>query len=1054
MKKIVLILNSFFVFNLFISAQNAWIPKSPMNDNGRYTAVCFVINNKAYVGLGQAPGGTYLKDFWEYDPLVDTWTKKADYPGTGSYAASAFVINNKGYVCLGAANPTTNANDLWEYSPGSNIWVRKSDFPGTARYGASSFVIGDTAFVGTGSYGDPNAYMFDMWMYIPATDSWTRISDFPGGKRLHATAFTIGSYGYLGTGLFNNKSATSDFWKYNKSNDTWTPIPNLPGMPRMGVTSFVANNRAFVGTGYDFTRNYNDFYEYNSVLNSWDSLIKAPDELLGRRSPISFAIDNIGYLGTGLSVKGQLSDLWSFTTVNDVISDSILVRCNGNSPLTLNAWNTYITNYRWSTGDTVAAIQVTDEGLYKVTVTTNAGYELSDSVKVIVNNPVVYLGIDRMLCNSDSLVLDAGEQFTKFLWSTPNSVNTNRIVIASTTGIYSVEATNKYGCKARDTIKLSFIEKPRLDLTKLDTLYCGVKSAELVLSADKGNYTLQRVDNGEIFTGLNAIVPEFGSYSFRFTATDSLGCFRDTTFRVGFHPIPLVDLTVDSIKCYHYNLDVEYIGDAQIDASHFTWVFGGDTIADGIGLDKETIALGINRTKRDLSLKVTWNGCSNADTVKNIKVIPNLDLYIADSIVCMQQSAEFTAVNTESVIYDWDFGDGVTERSDNHVFHNYNNPGYYNVGLKVTTDKGCYNNVLIDSMVHIAPIPTAGFSLDPQKCLSLGDHEISYLGTGDQLDTYNWDLSAFDPDEIVTNPGITQGPFVFDLKNKPKATVKLSVVSKYGCKSDTAGITLKRIPDFSMKVYNNKGCIPLETGFEGIINDPVDQLFFTWDYGDGTTGNGGYTTHFYHDPDQKYNITLTALSALTKCSDITKSDSLVFAYPKPKADFTVDNSIVYNDKPDVQFLNQSSGANNYTWDFGDGATSIEENPLHKYRSVGYHKALLQVYNEYLCTDTVSRQVLVAFAKIFPPNAFSPNAPNPVDREFRLGQEAIKQEGYHLIIFSRWGDIVFEIKNEIKGWNGRMLNGNYAPVGNYVWILDFIDFLGRPHRQTGTVTLIL
>lgn len=104
-------------------------------------------------------------------------------------------------------------------------------------------------------------------------------------------------------------------------------------------------------------------------------------------------------------------------------------------------------------------------------------------------------------------------------------------------------------------------------------------------------------------------------------------------------------------------------------------------------------------------------------------------------------------------------------------------------------------------------------------------------------------------------------------------------------------------------------------------------------------------------------------------------------------------------------------------------------------------------------DTISHQVLVAFAKIFTPNAFSPNAPNPVDREFKLGQEAVKEEGYHLIILSRWNDIVFETKNEIKGWNGRMKNGNYAPAGNYVWILDFIDFLGRPHRQTGTVTIV-
>ena len=153
-----------------------------------------------------------------------------------------------------------------------------------------------------------------------------------------------------------------------------------------------------------------------------------------------------------------------------------------------------------------------------------------------------------------------------------------------------------------------------------------------------------------------------------------------------------------------------------------------------------------------------------------------------------------------------------------------------------------------------------------------------------------------------------------------------------------------------------------------------------------------YTSHFYNIADKKYDITLTVMSALTKCSDTLKIDTLIHVYPKPTAGFSVDHSIVYNDKPDVVFDNQSVGSTNYIWNFGDGTTSIEENPLHKYQSIGHHNTLLQALNEYNCSDTISYDVLVAVARIFPPNAFSPNAPNPVDREFRLGQEAIRKRG--------------------------------------------------------------
>jgi gliding motility-associated-like protein len=153
------------------------------------------------------------------------------------------------------------------------------------------------------------------------------------------------------------------------------------------------------------------------------------------------------------------------------------------------------------------------------------------------------------------------------------------------------------------------------------------------------------------------------------------------------------------------------------------------------------------------------------------------------------------------------------------------------------------------------------------------------------------------------------------------------------------------------------------------------------------------------------------------------------------------------------FENQSREAESFLWDFGEGSTSTDVNPSHKYKSHGYHKVLLEAFNDFECSDTISHQVLVALSQIFPPNAFSPNAPNEVDREFKLAQEAIREEGYHLVIFSRWDDIVFEIKNEVKGWDGRMKNGEYAPAGSYVWKLDFVDFLGRSHHQTGSVTLI-
>jgi len=412
------------------------------------------------------------------------------------------------------------------------------------------------------------------------------------------------------------------------------------------------------------------------------------------------------------------------------------------------------------------------------------------------------------------------------------------------------------------------------------------------------------------------------------------------------------------------------------------------------------------------------------------------------------------ANNTETVTYDWDFGDGNRlSGSTAAPDHTYQNDGFYPVKLKVTTNKGCTNEVLIENMVYVAPIPTVGFTPLSAECLEKENHTIFYKGTADQLDTYIWNLSEFDADEVIQNPNTTQGPLIFNLKNKPQSNIGIKVISKYGCKSEEAKILVKRKPDFTMNSSSVAGCTPLDILFTGKTGDPVDQVNYTWDFGDGAKGSGNPVNQVYNEPNQKYDIVLTAFSTTTGCSESLISKELIHTNPNPKAGFSMDNHIVYNDKPTVNFLNSSTGADLYAWDFGDGSTSDQKDVSHFFAVTGYRTVLLEVSNEFQCTDTVSQKLLVAFDRIFPPNAFSPNAPNEIDREFKLGSIGIATEGYHFTIISRWNDIVFEAREEIKGWNGQMQNGSPAPAGNYVWILDFNDFLGRRHRQTGTVTLV-
>ncbi|HWS01045.1 MAG TPA: PKD domain-containing protein, partial [Prolixibacteraceae bacterium] len=535
--------------------------------------------------------------------------------------------------------------------------------------------------------------------------------------------------------------------------------------------------------------------------------------------------------------------------------------------------------------------------------------------------------------------------------------------------------------------------------------------------------------------------------------TDPYGCISDTALMLRFYKIPVVNLTIDETVCYGYNLQATYIGDANPPVSRFTWIFGGDTISNNLGQSTEQIPLGVNQAKRDLVLKVTEDGCTGSNSLKDIHVIPDLKLSVKDSLQCQPETFEFSATNTETVVqYDWDWGDGTVGTGKNAV-HKYTGEGHYDVSLEVTTDKGCMNSATIEKMVYVAPVPTAGFSITPEMCLNPGKDTLYYSGSANDMDTYYWDLSGFDPEEIIRSPDTTAGPFVFELINKPKTKLSLYVISQYNCKSTTASLEVKRKPIFSFTSSLREGCAPLPLNFNGKPDDPVDQLSFDWDFGDGGNASGSEVDHVYTVPDSKNDVTLSAVSSVTGCSDTLLNAGYITVHPNPAAGFSMDHEIVYNDAPQVSFFDQSVDAVNYFWDFGDRLHSREKDPVHSYAVVGRRKVIQTVYNQFDCQDTTSKVVLVAFSKIFAPNAFSPNASNEIDRVFLLSSEGIKKEGYHLTIFSRWNDIVFECRDEVKAWDGKMSNGNYAPVGNYIWMLECFDFLGRPHRQSGSLTLV-
>lgn len=106
-----------------------WTQKTNFPE-ARYAACAFAINSYGYVGTGNDSLGNAKKDFWEYDPSSNGWIQKGNFGGSVRNGAVGFCIGTKGYLGTGYNNGSY-LNDFWEYEPVGDFGCSNKTFPET-----------------------------------------------------------------------------------------------------------------------------------------------------------------------------------------------------------------------------------------------------------------------------------------------------------------------------------------------------------------------------------------------------------------------------------------------------------------------------------------------------------------------------------------------------------------------------------------------------------------------------------------------------------------------------------------------------------------------------------------------------------------------------------------------------------------------------------------------------------------------------------------------------------------------------------------------------------
>ena len=424
---------------------------------------------------------------------------------------------------------------------------------------------------------------------------------------------------------------------------------------------------------------------------------------------------------------------------------------------------------------------------------------------------------------------------------------------------------------------------------------------------------------------------------------------------------------------------------------------------------------------------------------------------VIDTIGCVPLTIRFTDTLAKGKMYIWNYGDGspddITFAPNNSVLHTYNGVGSYRLRL-----------ISIDSA-------TCNIADTAYTLVKVGDNEINADFSFFKLDSCNSLRYQFINQTTAVLPAYTSQSFLWDFgdgsakirtgfvpiihtfPSTGSYIITLIVDDTTFCNAPDTAIKTLRISPNVKAIFStpSRGCVPYNAAFKNLSLGGTDWV---WEFGDGQFSTDFEPVHPY-TATGTYNVRLIAIDTSTCNKRDTSGYFTITVFPIPTARFTwspnppVENTI-------TRFLNQSSGANRYVWDFGDGESSTAFEPAHQYNATGTFKATLYAYNVANCVDSLTQDVPIVILPLLDvPNAFTPG---------RFGKNGtVKVEGFGIgglnwKIFNRWGQVVFASADKNQGWDG-MFKGKPQDAGVFVWIVEGVDYLDKKITQKGTVTLI-
>jgi len=527
-------------------------------------------------------------------------------------------------------------------------------------------------------------------------------------------------------------------------------------------------------------------------------------------------------------------------------------------------WNTGLSpsaySFEWKDVSTDSFFNIASEGEYNVRIVDTFECITTDTAQVQIDSFAtnIELSPDTSLCSGNAIGLATGDSLTTtYQWSTGS---TDSVATVSTTGNYSVTATNQRGCTARDTVFVDiFGQAPEADFAT-DTSCLGTPTAFTDQSTTNGPSPIDQWtwDFGDADSASTQnpthLYDTTGVYPVTLTVTTDTGCTDEVTKDVLVSELPQAAFTYET-PCAKGSTEftsqsaTPALGDTIVS---WQWAFG-----DGSTSTRENPVHSFDTTGMyPVTLTVTTaRGCTQS-TTDTIEVFPALKAGFAADNLCFGDSVQFEDTSPTFSIIDWywEFDDGTfsTEQNPSHVFQS---TGTFDVSLAVENAIGCQDTVV--KPIELSQQPQAAFQA-PATCegepYTLQDNSNTF---GDSITAYRWTVND---STTFTEPSPT-----LMFPDSGVQDVGLHITTSRGCSdATTKTVTVNAPPDAKFDFSPKFGGAPLVVSF---TNETSYASSYFWDFGDSATSTEVSPTHTFNQ-NKTYEIVLVATDS-DGCSDTT-----------------------------------------------------------------------------------------------------------------------------------------------------------------------------------------